>query len=498
MAGLVLVHVEAPVEVLVEPGHEAFSSAQEVDHPRGIVHGPEEVGPRAALGEAGGGIGPPGPVGGARSEHARRGVEQVAIAPRPLHQHLRVPGLELPRHASRAIVVDPELDRARHRLVGLVVGNVAEPQVVSEAAAGLEADPVGGRGGAEPGRPVRPASCGVLGRWDHRVLADRRVGLLHVVAAQALHERVRDHAVRVRGDHDVGLRRVGPEGEPSPLCVHLDESFHHVVRPLGSHQREQRVLGAEGVPQREIVVGDAIVHPIVERAVIPAALREEPGVEQGVEERGVERPALLGGAALHVDAVQEGVPGGRALGGEGVQVPARDLPSQVGPRLIEADERGADLHQDLAGVLGEGHVAAHVQPAHRTLARSEPVALPAPDVRREGPVELDHEVTREVGERGAEGVRLPIRVPAYDLALVAAHLGGARNARTGRVLEVAALDGLEDEEGWGARREGEPHEGGVLARRHLRHDPAGVGLHLHAIALGSRGLVGVAKREALA
>src|SRR5207247_5661597 len=138
------------------------------------------------------------------------------------------------------------------------------------------------------------------------------------------------------------------------------------------------------------------------------------------------RPALLGGAALEVDAVEERVPGGGALGLKRVQVPARYLPTQVRPRLLDADEGGADLHQDLPRAGREGHVAAHVQAARRARARAQPIAFPAPDVGGEGPAELDHEVAREVGERGAEGVRLAIGVPAHDLALLDADLGRAR------------------------------------------------------------------------
>src|SRR5947208_15896311 len=100
-------------------------------------------------------------------------------------------------------------------------------------------------------------------------------------------------------------------------------------------------FGAERVPQRIRGVGHALVHLVVEGAVVASVLRDELWIEQGVVEIRIEDAALLVGGAFDGQHAELAVPDALELRAHALEVPGGNFRLQIRARLLDADEGAA-------------------------------------------------------------------------------------------------------------------------------------------------------------
>src|SRR5205807_1219355 len=103
------------------------------------------------------------------------------------------------------------------------------------------------------------------------------------------------------------------------------------------------VLRAERVPQRIGRIGDALVNLVVEGAVVTAVLRKQLRIEQRVIKTGVEDSALLVAGAFDGEGAELLAPEPVELRSYALEIPRGNLRFEILARLLDADERGADL-----------------------------------------------------------------------------------------------------------------------------------------------------------
>src|SRR6185295_5432082 len=83
----------------------------------------------------------------------------------------------------------------------------------------------------------------------------------------------------------------------------------------------------------------------------------------------VEPYEVVRAAAFHPKDAERVFPLAARILGDGVEIPARDFPLEVPPRLVEAQERGAHLDEYAPHGRAEGH--------ERSDPRSVPGAFPS-------------------------------------------------------------------------------------------------------------------------
>src|SRR5579862_5677512 len=151
-------------------------------------------------------------------------------------------------------------------------------------------------------------------------------------------------------------------------------------------------------------------------------------------------------------------------GADTLQIPARDLGLQVGARLLDADERGADRDfHHLAGLGIEADVGADAGTLRAGTARGD---------YRAGVYAVCHERLTESGDKKALEIRQrnvrqvgvhAIRVVTDDLVRCGIDMDESRYHGAGRLDHHARL---------GTRREGESQQAAVVSRSQLRADAA--------------------------
>ena len=308
--GLVPVPVAALREELVEPSHERLAPSHGPDQGRDVVGDEEGVVPGRALGDPGllrrGVEGPDPPAVRVPPAHeADRGVEDVPPVRRALRERgghvLAAEGAG--ERADREVVVRV-LEGARdllspvERLLHLLLErDVAERERLREGPAALAVHVL------------------LVWRGLGRVLDEGPERRLAVEAAHALHPRVGDHGRAVVADHRARVAVPAGEVRQEAALVGLGEERADEMRhPLGLEKDQQRVLRAEGVPEREVVV---VVEAdrTLDRPAAPEArvgtvrVAEEPRLQEGVVERGVEDQPLVARAAPHAHPPEGFVPG---------------------------------------------------------------------------------------------------------------------------------------------------------------------------------------------
>src|SRR6266498_126307 len=78
-----------------------------------------------------------------------------------------------------------------------------------------------------------------------------------------------------------------------------------------------------------------------------------------MKKRGVKNPALFLRATVNLDLREDILPGSFSLASHGLEVPVGNLFQEVGPSLLRANERNADLHLHRLIARGvEGSVSA--------------------------------------------------------------------------------------------------------------------------------------------
>ena len=312
VAGLVIVAVVPALEVLIQRCVELLRPTHQRHQPRNIVEHGIRVDPLIALGPA---IlrARPGAVGVSSLHEPARRVVEITVVARATDEEpeILVPAERLGDLRDRKIIISI-LERLRGRLGGLVDRNIPELFVIREAGTRLIGD---------PRLAVVPVTCGItLGR-RHGVLVGGVVRQVVIEAMKALVDGLGHDCIRVRGDHDVGVGGVRPLRHPAALLVVLQQRPHHVVDALGSEDRQQGVLGAECIPERIGRVGDSVVHPVVESAVVAAVLREQLGVQQCMVEPRIQDAALVVGGALERHHGEFFVPDALQLRAHGVEIP---------------------------------------------------------------------------------------------------------------------------------------------------------------------------------
>ena len=161
-------------------------------------------------------------------------------------------------------------------------------------------------------------------------------------------------------------------------------------------------------------------------------LGEQLRIEQGVVQAGVEDVPLLIGGTLDAERAELAVPGVLERCALALEVPPRQLQVQVAPRLLEADERGADLYLDYrpGAARGETRVGAGAGACRRAEPGVQLFAQ-VDTMRAEGGAELDDEIPLEVRQHHVREVRVhTIGVVAGDLARrwVDVHVTGREEA----------------------------------------------------------------------
>ena len=292
----------------------------------------------------------------------------------------------------------------------------------------------------------------------------------------------------MRSDHDVGVGRIGPLRHPAALVGVLQQRLHHVVDALGGEQGQQAVFGAEGIPDRVGSVGNALVHLVVEGAVVVPVLGKKPWIQQRVIQRRVEDPSLRRIRAVDVEHAQLAVPGSLERIARRIEIPRRQFGIEVRPGLRQADERGADLRLDrLSRGQVEGNEGADVVTFDPGVAWAHQHAF-VDALRRKRLLEAHHEIALELGQfqRPEDGV-LAVGVVAANLVLLRVDLDIAVNARAGRLDEHA---------GPGLRRKVEAQVAAMVGRGDLRADAAAVPcVHRHGVAVRRGHLVRARERQ---
>ena len=205
----------------------------------------------------------------------------------------------------------------------------------------------------------------------------------------------------MRANHDVSVRRIGPHGHPPSLTVHLQQCRNPVASESRFKQGHERMQGTEGVPQREVVVTDALVHLVVHRTVVTALLGEFPRKEIGMIDGSIKDCLVLIVSAADLQLLQFAFPGSFCAVTQRLEIPSRQFLLHVGARLLQTDERGAQLHHHLLTVAcGKVDISAHAGALLFTLPIVALVVVP--DAKTgEGLVETDDEIALEVGQFGA-------------------------------------------------------------------------------------------------
>ena len=91
-----------------------------------------------------------------------------------------------------------------------------------------------------------------------------------------------DQRVSMCADHNVGVRRVWPLGQPTSFFVILKQRGNHIAVFFRSGQSQQAVFGTKYIPNRKGGIGDSRMNRIVKGAVVVAVLGKQPGIEQCV------------------------------------------------------------------------------------------------------------------------------------------------------------------------------------------------------------------------
>ena len=324
--------IEVVVEEVVEIGLQLRVPTHEVGQSLHVVRNEERDVAEVGLTVAVGALRPaadrrvlrvaPRAVAVASPNHPRLGIEDVDVVPRPGHHPLIQPVVAHgPGHLCDAEVVVGEFERPDGRLAVFVRGDVSEPDEVEDSHAG--------------DIPSRALRGGVLHHGLERLVA--------VVVAQPLDVGVGNHRVGMGPVHDVRIARAGPFRDPAALVVGVEQRLDHPVDPRGLQKDQQRVQRAEGVPQREVGVHHSGHDLPVECTVMVSSFGDLPRQEHAALQGGVEDlPVSLGG--LDADLSEGLLPGRSGLCAELLEGHLPDLLAEIPARLLEVDERRADLH----------------------------------------------------------------------------------------------------------------------------------------------------------
>ena len=221
-------------------------------------------------------------------------------------------------------------------------------------------------GGDLGGTPVEIGVLQDIGDDDQVILVDGKAlvrqlrgtdgalqGLLAVVMAQTLGPgvgqnrigRVAQHAASVGIEHfpavEIAFPALFGQGD-----LRLDQVFHQAR----VEDRLQRDMAAEGVPAGEQgPPGIALGCPdgAVSRRETAVHVREDPGIDSGVEHRRIEDMLLVLGPAGNADLAEFLLPGLSRIGVEGGEVLAGRLGLIVLAGAFGIDEGEGDLHLDL-------------------------------------------------------------------------------------------------------------------------------------------------------
>ena len=87
-----------------------------------------------------------------------------------------------------------------------------------------------------------------------------------------------------------------------------------------------------------------VVSGAVEASVVAVHVGEDVGVQERVIERRVEDATLVHGSALDSDSSEPVAPSRVGLTAHGLEIPHAVFGAQVHARVLDADERNADLH----------------------------------------------------------------------------------------------------------------------------------------------------------
>ena len=165
--------------------------------------------------------------------------------------------------------------------------------------------------------PVLLPACATVGTAE-RTLVHRLVGVCRqrrvgVERAYALCPRVCQKRDAMVAAHAAGLARTRPGRQPSELLLRVEEGLHVAALLRGMQDVGQRELASEGIPkavvgQHVAVVDLPVVGAVVIRRAVLLNFIEVAGEEVSAEEATVEGAHLLVAAALHSDAVEQGIP----------------------------------------------------------------------------------------------------------------------------------------------------------------------------------------------
>jgi len=229
------------------------------------------------------------------------------------------------------------------------------------------------------------------------------------------------------------------------------------------------VLGAEGVPEREVVVVVEADRPLDRPAAPETRVRavrvaEEPRLEEGVVEGGVEGLLLVARAAAHPDPPEGVFPGRLGPGADLVEPGAPDLRVEVPRGGLGRREGRAGADDDLLpGPHAEARVRSEHVPLARLLRRSRAHSRRAPRPHRvERGLGPDDDVAREPGRPTAPRVDPLHGVRDRDRAAGGVH---ARDAPGNRPLRLAV--GVHEQGGFAPAPEGEAQDPGARRARHL-------------------------------
>ena len=211
----------------------------------------------------------------------------------------------------------------------------------------------------------RQARAILIGTVDHRL---ERPGLIDV---DAFENRVRDHRHRVVPDHRVGfVGRKLPHRQASALLILPHHRLHEIRGARAIDERQERVERAKRVPQREHrVVREALraMDREISPAILPIHVHVDVGRQHRMIERRVEHDALITRAAVDANAAELALPRVAGRPAHGIEVPRRQLGTQVPARAFDADRRNADFHE---------HLPAAVAAVEQGLSTCAPVTAP--------------------------------------------------------------------------------------------------------------------------